>query len=230
MFGSNGGMTCSDWPICNTDGEHGSSSPLCNPVETLQVDIPDIEPTVFHNLLRYFVIFCWKAFLSFISCLQHANTSIYIRTSYSYFRFVYTREIRISSVKDTLNILHAANKYMIFDLIHICLDYINSNLNASNALSIYQSLGSCMKRGEMQEARHDSENLRNELLVRCTNVIDMHAEQILRQDEFSNLESDILQELLTRDTLQVSKGKLFCLIFMEHDTRDHTQHLYLIIA
>jgi hypothetical protein len=53
-------------------------------------------------------------------------------------RFVYTEQISFSSTEDASELCYTANKYMLPQLLKICLEYLGNNLSPGNACHVYE--------------------------------------------------------------------------------------------
>jgi hypothetical protein len=56
----------------------------------------------------------------------------------SYYRYIYTDSIKLSSVEEASGVLYASKKYMLPHLSRLCHNYLLSNLRPSNVLSIFE--------------------------------------------------------------------------------------------
>jgi len=137
--------------------------------------------------------------------------------------YIYKNETPLTSVTNTLNLIPVANQFMLHDLIRSCLSYLKQKVCPENALEIlsfmrklspsstsstkYSSqLGNngsglypCLFDSVMQ-----GDYVLNELVVKCFDIIDANAEEILRSDSIEGLDQSLLVEILSRDTLSLA--------------------------
>ena len=109
------------------------------------------------------------------------------------FRFMYSDEVNLSG-SNVMGVLYLAKKYMVPSLAHKCTDFLQDNLDASNAFGI------------LPKAYHFDEK---KLVERCWKVIDERCEEALKSDGFATLERSLLEEVVKRDTLNIEEVELF---------------------
>ena len=109
------------------------------------------------------------------------------------FRFMYSDEANLSG-SNVMGVLYLAKKYFVPSLADKCTDYLQDKLDASNAFSILP------KAHQFDEKK---------LVKRCWKVIDEHCEEALKSDGFTTLERSLLEEVVTRDTLNIEEVELF---------------------
>ena len=109
------------------------------------------------------------------------------------FRFMYSDEANLSG-SNVMGVLYLAKKYFVPSLADKCTDYLQDKLDASNAFSI------------LPKACHFDEK---KLVKRCWKVIDEHCEEALKSDGLATLERSLLEEVVTRDTLNIEEVELF---------------------
>lgn len=124
-------------------------------------------------------------------------------------RFVYTSGLKMTSVEISLETLYAAEKYMISELVHLCLQHLDVNLSTGNVLVIYPAIRHYANvRNTTRENNHDAQSEENPyipLLNRCLERIDNYAEQVLMSEDFEGLSDiEIISEIVFRDSLQVN--------------------------
>ena len=110
-----------------------------------------------------------------------------------FFRFMYSDEANLSG-SNVMGVLYLAKKYFVPSLADKCTDYLQDKLDASNAFSILP------KAHQFDEKK---------LVKRCWKVIDEHCEEALKSDGFATLERSLLEEVVTRDTLNIEEVDLF---------------------
>ena len=109
------------------------------------------------------------------------------------FRFMYSDEANLSG-SNVMGVLYLAKKYFVPSLADKCTDYLQDKLDASNAFSILP------KAHQFHEKK---------LVKRCWKVIDENCEEALKSDGFATLERSLLEEVVTRDTLNIEEVELF---------------------
>ena len=108
-------------------------------------------------------------------------------------RCLYCDEISLEA--DTvLPTLYAAKKYIIPHLARACVEYLETNLDASNACLL------------LSQSRLFDEL---ELIQCCWNVIDIQADDVLLSNSFSGIDHKTLKAILSRETLDVKETTLF---------------------
>ncbi|XP_067132849.1 uncharacterized protein [Centruroides vittatus] len=112
------------------------------------------------------------------------------------FSYMDTRELRIQSVPVALNMLKAAEKLIMQDVVRRCLSFLLQNINESNVLCVYRQL-------KFSNGSHNTDNFKNELINKCLNIIDIHAENIIKGKDFINLEVEVIKDIICRSTLQI---------------------------
>ena len=109
------------------------------------------------------------------------------------FRYMYSDEVNLNG-SNVMGVLYLAKKYFVPSLADKCTDYLQDKLDASNAFSILP------KAYQFDEKK---------LVKRCWKVIDEHCEEALKSDGFATLERSLLEEVVTRDTLNIEEVELF---------------------
>ena len=109
------------------------------------------------------------------------------------FRYMYSDEVNLNG-SNVMGVLYLAKKYMVPSLADKCTDYLQDKLDASNVFSILP------KAHQFDEKK---------LVKRCWKVIDEHCEEALKSDGFTTLERSLLEEVVTRDTLNIEEVELF---------------------
>ena len=118
--------------------------------------------------------------------------SMFVNSFYAC-RCLYCDEISLEA--DTvLSTLYAAKKYIIPHLACACVEYLESNLDASNACVL---LSQCRLFEEP------------DLVRRCWDVINTHTEEVLQSDGFSDMDYQTLEQILGRDSLDVKETEVF---------------------
>ncbi len=110
-----------------------------------------------------------------------------------FFRFLYTDELNLTA-DNVMEMLYASKKYLITNLKHKCIMYLDTNLNAQNAcMLLYQS------------QLFDEQ----ELVNKCLKVIDSQTCEALKSETFCDVDHATVLEIVTRDTLNVKEICLF---------------------
>ncbi|XP_023244196.1 uncharacterized protein LOC111642152 [Centruroides sculpturatus] len=112
------------------------------------------------------------------------------------FRYMDTQELRIQSVPVALNMLKVAEKLIMQDVVRRCLSFLLQNIDENNVLCIYRQL-------KFSNESHSTDNFKNELINKCLNIIDIHAENIIKGKDFINLEVEVIKDIICRSTLQI---------------------------
>ncbi|XP_023236402.1 BTB/POZ domain-containing protein 2-like isoform X1 [Centruroides sculpturatus] len=119
----------------------------------------------------------------------------------SLLRFIYEHEVPLNSVSSALQLLHAANRFVMYELQNQCLHFLQQNIQEQNVLEIAQNLRLFRESSDLHE---NDLNWRNELVMNCFRLIDNRAESILRTEAFENLQQEMVNDILSRDTLGIS--------------------------
>ena len=109
------------------------------------------------------------------------------------FRYLYCDEISLTA--DTvLPTLYAAKKYIMPHLARACVEYLETNVDTSNACLL------------LNQSRLFDEP---ELMQRCLDVIDSHADDVLQSDSFTDIDYQTLEQILGRDTLGADETTVY---------------------
>ena len=108
-------------------------------------------------------------------------------------RYIYTDEVCLNG-NNVMQVLYLAEKYMIPCLTSVCTDYLRKNLDLSNVFCV-------IKQAQQYESK--------ELLYDCWELIDFKMEEALKSSDFVTMERCFLEELLDRDTLNITEVQLF---------------------
>ena len=110
-----------------------------------------------------------------------------------FFRYLYSDEVKLSGT-NVLQVLYLANKYMVPSLADKCTEYLENSLDAANVFSILPL----------------AQRLEEEDLVEhCWEVIDKNTEDIVRSDEFAELDKCLVESVVQRESLNVREFDLF---------------------
>ena len=111
-------------------------------------------------------------------------------------RFLYTGRIDLQFLdKDlVLDILRLAHRYGLDELVKLVSKFLNSTLNLRDVCKIYN---------------HAYIFQLDELITTTSDFIDHHAVDILSSEEFSNLSSDALTKLVSRNSFCANELTIF---------------------
>jgi len=111
--------------------------------------------------------------------------------------------------------------FVLSNLTKICLNYLHKNVSQANILEVIFSLRQIQQRKDniivdqsnfglenYFENEFNCDNILNELFIKCYQILDANAEQILKSDQILNLDKESLAEMLSRDNLQISSELL----------------------
>ena len=108
-------------------------------------------------------------------------------------RYLYCDDASLEA-DNVIPTLYAAKKYIIPHLAHACVEYLEANVDASNACLL------------LSQSRIFEEP---ELMQRCLGVIDLQAEEALQSDSFTDIDYQTLEQILGRDSLRARETMLF---------------------
>lgn len=109
------------------------------------------------------------------------------------FRFIYCDQVNLNA-DNVLQVLYLANKYMLPSLVEKCTDFLIERVDASNVFEIL-SVAYIYKEKNLAD--------------KCWEVIDGHGDDALENEAFAKIEKSLLEELVERESLDVSEVKLF---------------------
>jgi len=104
-----------------------------------------------------------------------------------FFRYLYSDEVKLSGT-NVLQVLYLANKYMVPSLADKCTEYLQNSLDVANVFSVLPLAQKCEK---------------EELVEHCWDVIDKNTEDIVRSDEFTELDKCLVENVVQRESLNV---------------------------
>lgn len=110
-----------------------------------------------------------------------------------FFRYLYSDDIKLSGT-NVMEVLYLANKYMVPSLADKCTDYLNNNVDVSNVFCILPLAQQFEETG---------------LVERCWELVDEKTEEILRSDDFVELDKCLLESVVKRESLCVKEIELF---------------------
>ena len=110
-----------------------------------------------------------------------------------FLRFLYCDEVKLTG-SCVMQVSYLAKKYMVPELEIECTNFLTENLSPENVFDILP---------------HAKKFEDSELVSRCWEVVDASAEEVLRSDTFSSVTSDLLQEIVVRDSLAIHEINLF---------------------
>ncbi|XP_078365296.1 BTB/POZ domain-containing protein 6-like [Oculina patagonica] len=108
-------------------------------------------------------------------------------------RYIYTDEVCFNE-NNVMQVLYLAEKYMIPSLTSKCNEYLQAYMDPSNVFCIL---------------KHAQKFENKDLLFECWDFIDNVTDKALKSDEFLTIERSLLEELVQRDTLNVTEVELF---------------------
>lgn len=109
------------------------------------------------------------------------------------FRFIYSDEVNLNA-DNVMQVLYLAKKYMLPSLVDQCTDFLGKNLDASSVFHV------------LPEAQTYEEK---NLMDKCWEVIDEHGDEVMKSDAFTTIEKSLLEELVERESLNVTEVELF---------------------
>ena len=109
------------------------------------------------------------------------------------FRFIYSDEVNLDA-DNVMQVLYLAKKYMLPSLVDQCTDFLGKNLDASNVFHVLPAAQT-----------YEEKNLVDE----CWEVIDEHGDEAIKSDAFTTIEKSLLEELVERESLNVTEVELF---------------------
>lgn len=109
------------------------------------------------------------------------------------FRFIYSDEVNLDA-DNVMQVLYLAKKYMLPSLVDQCTDFLGKNLDASNVSHVLPAAQT-----------YEEKNLVDE----CWEVIDEHGDEAIKSDAFTTIEKSLLEELVERESLNVTEVELF---------------------
>ena len=110
-----------------------------------------------------------------------------------FFRYLYSDDVKLSGT-NVLQVLYLANKYMVPSLANRCTEYLQNSLDAGNVFSI------------LPLAQKFEEE---ELVEHCWDLIDKNTEDIVRSDEFVDLDKCLVESIVQRESLNIREFDLF---------------------
>ena len=110
-----------------------------------------------------------------------------------FFRYLYSDDVKLSGT-NVLQVLYLANKYMVPSLANRCTEYLQNSLDAGNVFSI------------LPLAQTFEEE---ELVEHCWDLIDKNTEDIVRSDEFVDLDKCLVESIVQRESLNIREFDLF---------------------
>ena len=94
-----------------------------------------------------------------------------------------------------LSTLYAAKKYILPHLERVCIKYLETNVDANNACLLLLSQGEIFEDPELKQ--------------RCWDIIDHRAEEVFKSDSFTEIDYQMLEQMLTRGTLRAKETVVF---------------------
>lgn len=109
-------------------------------------------------------------------------------------RYIYTDEVCLNG-NNVMQVLYLAEKYMIPCLANECTEFLRKNLHTSNVVCV-------LKHAQQYQEYKD-------LLYDCWDLMDYKTEEVLESSDFVTVERCVLEELVGRDTLNITEVELF---------------------
>ncbi|XP_068677733.1 BTB/POZ domain-containing protein 6-like [Montipora foliosa] len=109
------------------------------------------------------------------------------------FRYLYSDEVNLSG-SNVIGVLYLAKKYIVPSLAVKCTQYLQDHLDPSNVFTILLSA-----------RKYDEEKL----VDRCWEMIEKQTEAAVKSERFALIDRPLLEELVERDTLDISEVELF---------------------
>lgn len=110
-----------------------------------------------------------------------------------FFRYLYSDEVYLTGT-NVLQVLYLANKYIVPSLANKCTEYLQNSLDSNNVFCILP---------------HAQTFEENELLKRCWDLIDKNADNVMKSEEFVDLDKCLVQTIVTRESLNIKEFDLF---------------------
>ncbi|KAK3554644.1 hypothetical protein QTP70_030006 [Hemibagrus guttatus] len=122
-------------------------------------------------------------------------------------KYLYSDEIELEA-ETVVGTLYAAKKYLVSALVSACVSFLESRLEAGNAFALLS---------------HSCALDESELAQSCWRIIDAQAELVLRSEGFLQLDSDTLNSVLRRDSLNAKESAVLqaALAWAEAECRRH---------
>lgn len=108
-------------------------------------------------------------------------------------RYIYTDEVCLTG-NNVMQVLYAAEKYLIPCLVRECVEFLKKNLDPSNVFCVL---------------RHAQQFKKKDLLFQCWYLIDKKTDEALKSSEFMTIEKSLLEQLVARSSLNVREVELF---------------------
>ena len=108
-------------------------------------------------------------------------------------RYIYTDQVCLTG-SNVMQVAYLAAKYMIPCLAKKCAAYLGQNLDSSNVFGIL---------------KHAQQFANEHLLKYCWDYIEQITKDVVKSGEFLTMERSLLQELVERDSLNISEVELF---------------------
>lgn len=112
-------------------------------------------------------------------------------------RFLYKQDINLDGMLPALQLLRAANDYVVPGLFSQCLKYISASLCPENVLEVLTQISQISLKIDLHE------NDLNEVKSRCMELIDINAEGLLAGPLFEQLPHQLMTNVVSRSTLWI---------------------------
>lgn len=128
-----------------------------------------------------------------------------------FFRYLYSDEVQLSGT-NVLQVLYLANKYMVPSLANKCTEYLQNSLDAANVFCVLP---------------HVQKFEEKDLVERCWQLIDKNTEDIVKLDEFVDLDKCLVETIVKRESLNIRECELFKAVDRWATTESERQGLNL---
>ena len=108
-------------------------------------------------------------------------------------RYIYTDEVYLKE-NNVMQVLYAAEKYLIPCLVSECVEFLKKNLDPSNVFCVL---------------KHAQQFEKKDLLCKCWYLIDKKTDEVLKSSEFMTIEKSLLEQLVARNSLTIREVELF---------------------
>ena len=110
-----------------------------------------------------------------------------------FLRFLYTDECNLTT-DNAMFVLYFAKKYIVPSLAQKCIEFLEANLVAKNAVTIVQ-----------QAIQFDERKLE----TKCWDLIDLKTSEVIASDAFVDINQATLEKLFKRESLKIGEVELF---------------------
>ena len=108
-------------------------------------------------------------------------------------RYMYISEVELRA-SNVLQVLYVAKKYILASLAQKCVEFLMRNLDLANVLCVLS-----------HAQKFDEKNL----VDRCWEMIENETEEVVKSEEFVQVDKSLLEAMVKRATLTISEVELF---------------------